>query len=108
MAFQLSKKLIGTCWRIKAGMGNEVGKGKYAKMGKVDAANSTNRIDKSDQSSKTTSRYVAPVEESGNSPLSKLASLKQGINSGYHSVVLSPKPDDTGCSEETFSNGNKD
>jgi len=72
-------------------MGNEAGKGKYAKMDKVEAPET-----KGDQgfSSDGSSSYAAQNTESKRSPTRKFASLRQGINSGYHSIVLSPKADE--------------
>ena len=71
-------------------MGNEAGKGKYAKMDKVEAPKSNGDHD---YSSGGSSSYAAQNAESKRSP-TRFASLRQGINSGYHSIVLSPKADE--------------
>ena len=74
-------------------MGNEIGKGKYAKMDKVEVASSSSDLNSTTNKDKTSS-YVTPDNESKRSPISTITSLKQGINSGYHSIALSPKSQD--------------
>lgn len=80
-------------------MGNEAGKGKYAKMDKVEVPNSSSNGDAYGNGS---SRYAVQNKESNSSSMSKLSSLKQGINSGYHSIVLSPATDEKGDSGGSF------
>ena len=80
-------------------MGNEAGKGKYAKMDKVEVPNSSSN---GNAYSNGSSSYAAQNKESYSSPISKLSSLKQGINSGYHSIVLSPTTDEKGDSGGNF------
>ena len=84
-------------------MGNEAGKGKYAKMDKAEVPNSSS---KEDAYCDESSRYVMQTKESKNSSISVLASLKQGINSGYHSIVLNPNAEATERTGRNVNNEN--
>lgn len=75
-------------------MGNDLGKGKYAKMDKVDAASPSKEKNRDEANDNKVSNYAAASTESKNTTISKLSSLKQGINSGYHSIVLSPRSEE--------------
>ena len=88
-------------------MGNEVGKGKYAKM---DQAELTSNDDpgKSNTKNGNVIDEIRVEATNDNSAVSKLKSLKQGVSSGYHSIVLSPRPDDTRDSHDYPSNTNTD
>lgn len=89
-------------------MGNEAGKGKYAKMNQGEGNSENSEESKRTVASNGNISQQSATEDSAGGALSKITGLKQGVNSGYHSIVLSPKSAEDSETNGHLSNENVD